>query len=57
MHFFDFLLIFQTLLNSPATYLQSGKVAHNHLSLNTLPKPPAPLLRQELPATNYKSTT
>ena len=57
MHFFDFLLIFQTLLNSPATSLQSGKVVHNHLSLNTLPKPPAPLLRQELPATNYKSRT
>lgn len=57
MHFFDFLLIFQTLLNSPATNLQSGKVAHNHLSLNTLPKPPAPLLRQGLPTTNYKSTT
>ena len=57
MHFFDFLLIFLTLLNSPATSLQSGKVVHNHLSLNTLPKPPAPLLRQELPATNYKSTT
>ena len=34
-----------------------GKVAHNHLPLNTLPKPPAPLLRQEHTATNYGSTT
>ena len=30
---------------------------HNHLPLNTLPKPPAPLLRQEHTATNYGSAT